>query len=671
MADEKPPKIKGNKPNANSDDRFPNPRSWMLWALGIFIVVMLFQVGKTANSTPTEKVDFATLHGWITSGQEVKGYIEYPPPNSSALCTITGYRVEGAKKIPFSLNDRLLEGREKFLIEDARFTAREKNTLLMGFLVNMLPFLLIFLLIWFVLIRQIRSAGRGAMNFGKSKARMLNKEKNKITFKDVAGVDEACEEVSEIVEFLSDPKKFQKLGGKIPKGVLMVGPPGTGKTLLAKAIAGEAEAAFFSISGSDFVEMFVGVGASRVRDMFEQARKSTPCLVFIDEIDAVGRSRGHGLGGGNDEREQTLNALLVEMDGFDTQEGIIIIAATNRPDVLDPALLRPGRFDRQLTVNLPDVRGREEILKVHSKKVKLAEAVDLGIIARGTPGFSGAELANLLNEAALLAARTDKKAINMNELEEARDKVRWGRERRSMAMTDEDKKITAWHEAGHALVNVLLKKCHPLHKVTIIPRGQALGATMSLPKDDVLNRQSKEMRETIAMTMAGRIAEEIVTGDVSTGASSDIKQATGMARAMVTQWGMSDELGMVLYGDSDEYVFLGKEISQNKAYSEQTAQQIDAEVRRLIDEGYQLAKKLIEENHDKLNLIANALLEYETLDGKQVEDIVHTGNFTPTAPPPDVDPPSGADAATPVSDVPKSDKPNLDDGLGDAAPATA
>ncbi|MBT7027415.1 MAG: ATP-dependent zinc metalloprotease FtsH, partial [Verrucomicrobia bacterium] len=600
-----------------------------------------------------------------------KGYIEYPPPNSSALCTITGYRVEGGKKIPFSLNDRLLEGREKFLIEDARFTAREKNTLLMGVLVNMLPFLLIFLLIWFVLIRQIRSAGRGAMNFGKSKARMLNKEKNKITFKDVAGVDEACEEVSEIVEFLSDPKKFQKLGGKIPKGVLMVGPPGTGKTLLAKAIAGEAEAAFFSISGSDFVEMFVGVGASRVRDMFEQARKSTPCLVFIDEIDAVGRSRGHGLGGGNDEREQTLNALLVEMDGFDTQEGIIIIAATNRPDVLDPALLRPGRFDRQLTVNLPDVRGREEILKVHSKKVKLAEAVDLGIIARGTPGFSGAELANLLNEAALLAARTDKKAINMNELEEARDKVRWGRERRSMAMTDEDKKITAWHEAGHALVNVLLKKCHPLHKVTIIPRGQALGATMSLPKDDVLNRQSKEMRETIAMTMAGRIAEEIVTGDVSTGASSDIKQATGMARAMVTQWGMSDELGMVLYGDSDEYVFLGKEISQNKTYSEQTAQQIDAEVRRLIDEGYQLAKKLIEENHDKLDLIANALLEYETLDGKQVEDIVHTGNFTPTAPPPDVDPPSGADAATPVSDVPKSDKPNLDDGLGDAAPATA
>jgi len=491
-----------------------------------------------------------------------------------------------------------------------------------------------------VLIRQIRSAGRGAMSFGKSKARMLNKEKNKITFKDVAGVDEACEEVSELVEFLKDPKKFQKLGGKIPRGVLMVGPPGTGKTLLAKAIAGEAEASFFSISGSDFVEMFVGVGASRVRDMFEQARKSMPCLVFIDEIDAVGRSRGHGLGGGNDEREQTLNALLVEMDGFDTQEGTIVIAATNRPDVLDPALLRPGRFDRQLTVNLPDVRGREEILKVHAKKVKLAKAVDLSIIARGTPGFSGAELANLLNEAALLAARSNKKSVSMPELEEARDKVRWGRERRSMAMTDEDKKITAWHEAGHALVNVLLDKCHPLHKVTIIPRGQALGATMSLPKDDVLNRQSREMHETIAMTMAGRIAEEIVTGDVST-------------------------------GDSDEYVFLGKEISQNKTYSEQTAQQIDTEVRRLIDEGYKLAKGLIEDNRDKLDLIANALLEYETLDGKQVEDIVRTGKFTPTERPPDVDPPSGADAVTPTPDTSKSDKPKLDDGLGDPAPATA
>ena len=671
MADNKPPKIGEKKPKTDSEDRFPNPRSWMLWALGIFMVVMLFQVGKTAGTTQAKKVDYTTLQSWITSGEVIEGYIEYPPPNSSALCTITGIRVENGNRIPFSFEDKLIEGREKFLIESAGFQPREKSTLLSAFIVNLLPILIIFVLIWFVLIRQIRSAGRGAMNFGKSKARMLNKEKNKTTFKDVAGVDEACEEVSELVDFLKDPQKFQKLGGKIPKGILMVGPPGTGKTLLAKAIAGEADASFFSISGSDFVEMFVGVGASRVRDMFEQARKSTPCLVFIDEIDAVGRSRGHGLGGGNDEREQTLNALLVEMDGFDTQEGIIIIAATNRPDVLDPALLRPGRFDRQLTVNLPDVRGREEILKVHAKKVKLAKQVDLSIIARGTPGFSGAELANLLNEAALLAARSDKKSVSMPELEEARDKVRWGRERRSMAMTDEDKKITAWHEAGHALVNVLLDKCHPLHKVTIIPRGQALGATMSLPKDDVLNRQSKEMRETIAMTMAGRIAEEIVTGDVSTGAASDIQQATNTARAMVTQWGMSDKLGMVLYGDSDDYVFLGKEISQNKTYSEQTAQQIDTEVRRLIDEGYKLAKSLIEENRDKLDLIANALLEHETLDGKQVEDIVRTGKFIPTERPPDIDPPSGADAATPTPGTPKGDKPKLDDGLGDPAPATA
>ena len=668
MADNKPPKINENKPK--SEDKFPNPRSWMLWALGIFMVVMLFQIGSSAGQDPKEKVNYDMLQEWINSGADVKGFIEYPPPNSSALCTITGYRIENGNKVPFEFEDKLIEGRERFLIEEAGFQPKNKSTLLTAFLIQLLPILLIFLLIWFVLIRQIRSAGKGAMSFGKSKAKMLNKDKNKTTFKDVAGVEEACEEVSELVDYLKDPKKFQKLGGKIPKGILMVGPPGTGKTLLARAIAGEADAGFFSISGSDFVEMFVGVGASRVRDMFEQARKSTPCLVFIDEIDAVGRSRGHGLGGGNDEREQTLNALLVEMDGFDTQDGIIIIAATNRPDVLDPALLRPGRFDRQLTVNLPDIRGREDILKVHANKVKLSELVDLSVIARGTPGFSGAELANLLNEAALLAARTNKKSIGMIELEEARDKVRWGRERRSLAMTDEDKKITAWHEAGHAIINVLLDKCHPLHKVTIIPRGQALGATMSLPKDDVLNRQSQEMCDTIAMTMGGRIAEEILTGDISTGAAGDIQQATNMARAMVTQWGMSKKLGMVLYGEGDEYVFLGKDLAQGKTYSEQTAQEIDTEVRRLVDEGYQRASKLISDNRDKLELIANALLEYETLDGQQVEDIVRTGKFNPPKPPNDVDPPKGADAATPTSDLPKKDKPSLDEGLGDPAPAT-
>src|ERR1700759_4829911 len=410
------------------------------------------------------------------------------------------------------------------------------SDVMLSALLQFLPIALFFLILYFFFRQQIRNAGKGALNFGKSKARMLARDRNRVTFKDVAGVDEAKEEVQEIVDFLKDPKKFQKLGGRIPKGVLMVGSPGTGKTLLARAIAGEADVPFFSISGSDFVEMFVGVGASRVRDMFEQGKKSAPCLIFIDEIDAVGRRRGHGLGGGHDEREQTLNALLVEMDGFDTQDGIIIIAATNRPDVLDPALLRPGRFDRQIMVSLPDVRGREAILKVHARNVKLDPSVDLSVIARGTPGYSGADLANLLNEAALLAARTNKKSIGMYELEEARIKVRMGRERRSMAMTDEDKKCTAWHEAGHALVNILLEHTHPLHKVTIIPRGQSLGSTMSLPEVDVLNHRRKEMLDIIAMTMAGRIAEEIVSGDISSGAAGDIQQATSLARAMVCQW---------------------------------------------------------------------------------------------------------------------------------------
>lgn len=508
-----------------------------------------------------------------------------------------------------------------------KFNVKKPNTLLLGLLYSVLPILLIALFIWFVFIRQIKMAGKGALSFGKSKARMLNKEKNKTTFKDVAGVEEAKDEVSELVEFLKDPKRFQKLGGRIPKGILMVGAPGTGKTLLAKAIAGEADASFFSISGSDFVEMFVGVGASRVRDMFEQARKSTPCLIFIDEIDAVGRSRGVGMGGGNDEREQTLNALLVEMDGFDTQEGIIIIAATNRADVLDPALLRPGRFDRRITVNLPDVRGREAILKVHARNVKLDPAVDLSVTARGTPGYSGAELANLLNEAALLAARIGKKAVGQPELEEARDKVRWGRERRSMAMTDENKKLTAWHEAGHALVNVMLQHTHPLHKVTIIPRGPSLGSTMSLPKEDILNYRKKELLDVIAMSMAGRIAEELYSGDISTGAGGDIQQATNMARAMVCQYGMSDKLGMVQYGEDDE-IFLGRDMMRRKSYSEHTAQEIDAEVKSIINSGYQVAKDIIVANRDKLEIIAQSLLEYETLDGAQVQEIIRTGRFT-------------------------------------------
>ncbi|HLW34084.1 MAG TPA: ATP-dependent zinc metalloprotease FtsH [Chthoniobacterales bacterium] len=489
------------------------------------------------------------------------------------------------------------------------------------------PVLLLLLLLYFLFRQQIRMAGKGALNFGKSKARMLARDKNKITFKDVAGVEEAKDEVQELVEFLRDPKKFQKLGGRIPKGVLMVGPPGTGKTLLARAIAGEADVPFFSISGSDFVEMFVGVGASRVRDMFEQGKKSAPCIIFIDEIDAVGRHRGHGVGGGHDEREQTLNALLVEMDGFDTQEGVIIIAATNRPDVLDPALLRPGRFDRQITVNLPDVKGREEILRVHSKKVKLAEGVDLAVVARGTPGYSGAELANVINEAALLAARRGLKGITLKELEEARDKVRWGKERRSLALSEKEKQNTAYHEAGHALLLELLPHTEPLHKVTIIPRGPSLGSTMWLPEEDKYTNRKNELLASLAVKMGGRVAEEIVFGDVTNGAAGDIKMATAMARKMVCEWGMSEKLGMVEYGEHEDYVFLGRELTRNRDYSEATAEEIDREVRRLLDDAYQTAKQTLIANREHLDAIAKNLLEYETLDGIQIKELIQFGEL--------------------------------------------
>jgi cell division protease FtsH len=648
------------------------PRTLLIWIAIMALIPLLWKFREKVDSH-YRKLNHNEFVGLVRSNLVTSGVITYNP-QSEYLREVKGKFKEPGRngeptEVTFLAEVRLLPDFEKELLESGKYEVLQPSTLLLGILYSLLPFVLVAALVWFFLIRQIKMAGKGALSFGKSRARMLNRDKNRTTFKDVAGVEEAKEEVSELVEFLKDPKKFQKLGGRIPKGILMVGAPGTGKTLLAKAIAGEADAAFFSISGSDFVEMFVGVGASRVRDMFEQARKNTPCLVFIDEIDAVGRSRGHGLGGGNDEREQTLNALLVEMDGFDTQEGIIIIAATNRPDVLDPALLRPGRFDRQITVNLPDVRGREAILKVHAKNVKLEPRVDLAIIARGTPGYSGAELANLLNEAALLAARMNKKAIGMHELEEARDKVRWGRERRSLAMTDDDKRNTAWHEAGHALVNVVLPNTHPLHKVTIIPRGQSLGSTMSLPKDDVLNRRKKEMLAMIAVTMAGRIAEEITSGDLSTGAAGDIQQATQLAHAMVCHWGMSDKLGMVQYGENNEYIFLGREMIRGKDYSERTAQEIDAEVKRLIDDGYRTAKEIIDNHRDKLELIANCLLEYETLEGAQVEEIVRTGKFTAPTPAPPVDPPTGAQAATPLPEVPKPAPPKLDPGLGAAAPA--
>jgi cell division protease FtsH len=647
----------------------------LAWGAIIVLTVALFMVKKNYTAPLTE-IQQSEFFQKFDSNQIASASIL--KREGMELTEITGSYFKPDKdgkptkdEVPFIVHNAWMTSEMvNTLTRSPKIKITSSNAMLQNAIWSIAPFLILGVLFWFFFIRQIKAAGRGAMSFGKSKARILAKDRNKTTFKDVAGVEEAMEEVSELVDFLKDSKKFQRLGGRIPKGVLMVGPPGTGKTLLAKAIAGEADASFFSISGSDFVEMFVGVGASRVRDMFEQARKSTPCLIFIDEIDAVGRSRGHGLGGGNDEREQTLNALLVEMDGFDTQEGIIIIAATNRPDVLDPALLRPGRFDRQVTVNLPDVRGREAILKVHAKNVKLAPTVDLSIIARGTPGYSGAELANLLNEAALLAARTGKKSIGQAELEEARDKVRWGRERRSMAMSDEEKRATAWHEAGHAILNVLLKHTQPLHKVTIIPRGRALGSTMSLPKDDMLNMRRKQAIDTIIMTMGGRISEQYVTDDISSGASMDIQQATELAKAMVMHWGMSEKLGHVLYGESQEYVFLGRDMMRTKEYSEATAEAIDSEVKRIVDESYTTATELITANRDKLEIIATNLLEYETLSGAQVEDIIRTGTFTPPPKPPEnVGPMMGAPAGTPLPETPAKPTPPKLPGLGTPAPA--
>ena len=671
-------------------------RTWIILLVIFGAIFMLLMAGRNKTEESTE-ITYDQFIGMITNkveGEDILTEAKIKFSQASELKEITGKSKETRiaenaenngmaalvfvrengkiKESAFRLRSTIPEDHQALIIGHPKVEQEQESTLLYSFLLTILPFLLIVFFIYFFFIRQIKMAGKGAMNFGKSKARAMNKDKNKITFKDVAGVEEAKDEVFELVDFLKDSKKFQKLGGRIPKGILMVGSPGTGKTLIAKAIAGEADADFFSISGSDFVEMFVGVGASRVRDMFEQARKSTPCLVFIDEIDAVGRHRGHGLGGGNDEREQTLNALLVEMDGFDSQEGIIIIAATNRPDVLDPALLRPGRFDRQITVPLPDVRGRESILKVHAKKVKLAKEVDLSVIARGTPGYSGAELANLLNEAALLAARKNKKRIRMIELEEARDKVRWGRERRSLAMSEEDKTRTAWHEAGHAILNVLLEHCHPLHKVTIIPRGQSLGSTMSLPKEDVLNHHKLQLLDTICMTMGGRIAEEMYSGDISSGAAGDIQQATKMAKAMVTQFGMSNALGMVQYGGDNEYVFLGRDMAQSKDYSEDTAQLIDGEVKTIINNAYDRANRLITENKDKVQAVAEALKEYETLDASQVEEIVKTGKLDQSNTPSGGEGMTGAEAATPTTDSGTENKPPKEDsGLdsGTTAPA--
>ncbi|HET6178900.1 MAG TPA: ATP-dependent zinc metalloprotease FtsH [Candidatus Sulfotelmatobacter sp.] len=487
--------------------------------------------------------------------------------------------------------------------------------------------------LWFFMIRQMQTGGNKALSFGKSRARLLSMQQKKVTFKDVAGVEEAKEELREIIEFLREAQKFQKLGGRIPKGVLLVGPPGTGKTLLARAVAGEANVPFFSISGSDFVEMFVGVGASRVRDLFEQGKKNAPCIIFIDEIDAVGRHRGAGLGGGHDEREQTLNQLLVEMDGFESNEGVILMAATNRPDVLDPALLRPGRFDRRVVVSRPDVRGREEILRVHTRKIPLAEDVDLSVLARGTPGFSGADLANMVNEAALAAARQNRKAVLHYDFELAKDKVLMGVERKSLLLTDEEKKNTAYHEAGHALVAAKMPNSDPLHKVTIIPRGMALGVTMQLPTDDRHNYYKNYLETEIAILMGGRIAEELFLNVMSTGAGNDIERATDMARKMVCEWGMSD-LGPMTFGKKEEQIFLGREIAQHRDYSEDTAIKIDQEVRKLVNKGYTTAKGLLSDNRDTLEKIARALIEREVLDANEIKLLVDGQDLPPIQPPP-------------------------------------
>ena len=611
-------------------DRF-QPKMLVIWLVIVVaaISVLFFAPGRLTSPANLKIQDVVDL---AEQGKVREGVIRPDATGGRDWVVVTGETKEktlesdrGATN-QFRAAGRLTDSNSERLQKSKAFTEQPTTTLLSTIAINVIPFLLIIGLLYFLFIRQLRQAGKGALSFGKSRAKLLTRDRDKLTFADVAGCDEAKEEVSEVVEFLKDPKKFTKMGGKIPKGILMVGPPGTGKTLLAKAVAGEADVPFFSISGSDFVEMFVGVGASRVRDMFEQGRKSAPCLIFIDEIDAVGRQRGAGLGGGNDEREQTLNSLLVEMDGFDTTEGVIIIAATNRPDVLDSALLRPGRFDRQIYVDLPDLVGREQILRVHARKISLAENVDLGTIARGTPGLSGAELANLLNEAALLAARRDKKKVEMVDIGDARDKVLWGRERRRV-MDDSEKRLIAWHEAGHAVVQAVLDDgTVPVHKVTIIPRGQSLGSTTYFPTKDILTRPKKKLLDEIAMAMGGRIAEELVTGDISNGAYGDIKHATRVARSMVCDYGMSD-LGPIALGENQDTVFLGRDITRSTHVSEDTARRIDAAVGEIIGGQYKRAQSIIGEHREALDKIAMALIEHETIEGKHVLEILKHGDI--------------------------------------------
>jgi cell division protease FtsH len=608
---------------------------WLVIGLVVLTVVKQFDARQTTRDT----VPYSEFMDQARQGRVDSASIEGR--------TIKWVGTDKKNNLTYSPGDLWMVGD---LIKDGvkvQAKPEEEQSFLAQVFISWFPMLLL-IGVWIFFMRQMQGGGRGgAFSFGKSKARMLDEANNTVTFADVAGCDEAKEEVAELVEFLRDPSKFQKLGGRIPRGVLMVGNPGTGKTLLAKAIAGEAKVPFFSISGSDFVEMFVGVGAARVRDMFEQAKKNAPCIVFIDEIDAVGRQRGAGLGGGNDEREQTLNQLLVEMDGFEGNSGVIVIAATNRPDVLDPALMRPGRFDRQVVVPLPDIRGREQILLVHMRKVPLAADVKAEIIARGTPGFSGADLANLVNEAALFAARTSKRLVDMEDFELAKDKIMMGAARKSMVMSEDEKRNTAYHESGHTVVAKLLPKSDPVHKVTIIPRGRALGVTMQLPEQDRYSYDRDYLLQRIAVLFGGRIAEEIFMHQMTTGATNDFERATGMARDMVTRYGMSDTLGPMVYAENEGEVFLGRSIATQKNVSEATMQKVDLEIRRIIDEQYALARKLIEDNRDKVEMMAKTLLEWETLESDQVEDIMQGRPPRPPKPATPVPAPSAGPSAGP------------------------
>lgn len=620
-----------NKPSKGDDNRSSIPLRtvsiWLIFALFLLLMFNLLRNGRDAVEEMQYNPHFVQL---VETGKIRKCEIVTETSGAQYIRgEMTAMDQTTSRPRKFRVDIVVTDGLPAWLMKNGvPFSFSRPKLDFWQLVQGALPFLLVLGLLYFFFMRQMRSVGSGALSFGKSRARLLTRDRNKITFQEVAGINEAQEEVEEIVEFLKDPKKFQSLGGQMPKGVLLMGPPGTGKTLLAKAIAGEADAPFFSISGSDFVEMFVGVGASRVRDMFEQGKKNAPCIIFIDEIDAVGRSRFSGIGGGHDEREQTLNALLVEMDGFESREGVIIIAATNRPDVLDPALLRPGRFDRQIVIDLPVLEGREAILKIHAKKFTLTPQADLKRLARGTSGFSGADLANLLNEAALLASRQGKKAVDSSDLEEARDKVRWGRERRSRVLDEEEKKLTAYHESGHALVLQMVEKKEPLHKITIIPRGTAyLGATMQLPEKDRYTESLIKLKGTLTGLMGGRVAEELIFGDITTGAGNDLKQATHLARLMVCNWGMSGELGPQTFGAQEELLFLGREIARNQDFSEDTSRRIDAEVNRLLRECYHQAGDILRRNRDKLDLIANLLIEKETLDGRDVEEIVKHGRL--------------------------------------------